>query len=77
MEDVITVENLNTITEFILTIPFIGEYLPVIFGVTVLASSIAAMTNTPEKGTWKHTLYTFLIDLPGLNVFKAKDKGDE
>lgn len=69
-------ETVLSLLEVLLSVPLIGEYIPVIFGVVTAASAIAAITPTPAKGTWLGLIYTIVIDLPGLNVFKAKDKGD-
>jgi hypothetical protein len=82
MENEVTVEALPVdsdtviqLLEFILNIPVVGEYLPVIFAVVTVASTIASFTKTPAKGTWLGLIYKVVIDLPALNVFKAKDKG--
>ena len=65
------------VLEFMLNIPLVGEYLPIVFAVVTVASTIASLTNTPAKGSWAALIYAVVIDLPALNVFKAKAVGDE
>ena len=49
-------------------------------GASMLASAIAAMTPTPKDDKaagWIKKVYTLLIDIPALNVGKAKAIGDK
>lgn len=46
----------------------------VVCAVIALASAIAAATPTPKEGTILAKVYKILIDLPALNIGKAKDK---
>ncbi len=66
------VESLNAITQTILEIPIVGEYVPIIFGVVTICSGIAMLFPTPDRDSWYRPLWTFLIDLPALNIFRAK-----
>lgn len=47
------------------------EILPIL--VTV-ASAIAALTPTPRDDRWMRKLYRFLVDIPALNIGRAKQK---
>lgn len=69
-------ETITNLIDFILNMPFIGPYLPYVLAVVTIASAIAAVTPTPKKGSWWYVAYTVIVDLPALNIFKAKDKGD-
>ena len=49
-------------------------------GAAMLASAIAAITPTPtddKAAGWIKKIYTLLIDIPALNVGKAKAIGDK
>ena len=54
--------------------------IAVVGGISMLASAIAAMTPTPKDDKaagWIKKIYTLLIDIPALNIGKAKAVGDE
>ena len=54
--------------------------IAVVGGISMLASAIAAMTPTPKDDVaagWIKKIYTLLIDIPALNVGKAKAIGDK
>lgn len=51
------------------------SWFGIVTAVIALASAIAAVTPTPEPGTWQGKLYS-VIDFLALNVLKAKDKGE-
>ena len=42
--------------------------------VVLAASAIAALTPTPADDKFIGKVYKFLIDIPALNIGKAKDK---
>lgn len=50
------------------------SWFGIITAVIALASAIAAVTPTPEDGTWQAKVYS-VIDFLALNVLNAKDKG--
>lgn len=60
---------MELIIQFVQDQPWFG----VIAAAIALASSIAAITPTPKKGTLVSKLYG-VIDLLALNIGKAKDK---
>lgn len=45
----------------------------VITSVVTLASAIAALTPTPKDNKIIATIYKFLVEIPALNIGKAKD----
>ena len=54
--------------------------IAVVGGISMLASAIAAMTPTPKDDKaagWIKKIYTLLLDIPALNVGKAKAIGDK
>jgi hypothetical protein len=57
----------------------IGEnkWLNVVLAFIAFMSAVAAVVPTPKKGTMAYKLYTVLVDLPALNVGKAKQTGEE
>lgn len=50
-----------------------ADYVSIVTAVIALASAVAAITPTPDEGTVWHTIYKFIVDLPALNIGKAKD----
>jgi len=59
--------------EFLITFVQDQPWFGVAAAAIALASSIAALTPTPKKGTLMAKLYG-VIDLLALNIGKAKDK---
>lgn len=73
-------ELILSLIQWVANLPALGQYAVLIGGIfTVLstvASFIASKSTTPDKGTWKYLLYKIAIDLPALNVGKAKQTGE-
>ncbi len=55
---------------------FISNLVVWVTAIVTISSIIAAVTPTPKDDVWIGKLYK-LIDLAALNIFKAKDKGDQ
>jgi hypothetical protein len=67
--------NLEFITQLVVPVLQANPYFGVFTAVVTLASTIAAVTPTPKKGSKLGMAYK-LIDLLALNIGKAKDKGE-
>lgn len=63
-------------TELVITFIQDQPWFGVLAATVALASSIAAITPTPQKGTILAKVYG-IIDLLALNIGKAKDKGEK
>lgn len=50
-----------------------GEWWPVVAAVIAVASTVAAITGTPDPDTALGKLYKYVIEWPALNIGKAKD----
>jgi hypothetical protein len=66
--------NFEFITQLVIPVLQAHPYFGVFTAVVTLASTIAALTPTPKKGSKLGIAYKF-IDILALNVGKAKDKG--
>ncbi len=62
------------IVDFIASIPVIGDYIPGAAMIMAGAAMIAAVWKTPKEGTLWNKIYTVIIDLPGMNIGRAKNK---
>lgn len=51
----------------------LSEFFQVLTAVVTVASAVAAITPTPKDDRLLSVLYKALIELPALNVGKAKD----
>ena len=63
-------------TELVITFIQDQPWFGVLAATVALASSIAAITPTPKKGSILAKVYG-VIDLLALNIGKAKDKGEK
>lgn len=86
MDSIIVGTNISpdlvvSLIQWIVNQPFVGQYALAIGGifavVSAIAKAITAVTNTPKPGTWKAKLYTILLELPAINIGKAKQTGLE
>jgi hypothetical protein len=67
--------NFEFITQLVVPVLQANPYFSVFTAVVTLASTIAAVTPTPKKGTVLSKAYK-IIDILALNIGKAKDKGE-
>jgi hypothetical protein len=67
--------NLELTLQLIISVLQTSPYLGIFTAVVTLASTIAAVTPTPKKGSKLGVAYK-LIDLLALNIGKAKDKAE-
>jgi hypothetical protein len=66
--------NFEFITQLVIPVLQSNPYFGVFTAVVALASTIAASTPTPKKGSVLGKAYR-IVDILALNIGKAKDKG--